>query len=63
MSVPIVASTKKEFEEVFAEDCHCCSQRAIVLHFALVEHVAGRLGSFSGTHCLDQESRAEARGA
>jgi hypothetical protein len=39
---------------LFAEDCHCCSQKALILRFALVEMVAGRLGSSSGTHCWAQ---------
>jgi hypothetical protein len=30
---------------LFAEDCHCCNQRVLMLRFALVEMVAGCLGS------------------
>ncbi len=46
-----------------AEDCHCCSQRALILRFALVGMVAERLGSSSRTHCWAQESCKAARGA
>jgi hypothetical protein len=41
---PRGTSTKSGLGELFAEDCHCCSQRALILQFALVEMVAGRLG-------------------
>jgi hypothetical protein len=63
MSVPGGASTKSGLGGLFAEDCHCCSQRALILRFALVEMVAGHLGSSSGTHCWAQESCKAARGA
>jgi hypothetical protein len=49
-------STKSGLGGLLAEDCYCCSQRELILQFALVEIVAGRLGSSSGTHCWAQES-------
>jgi hypothetical protein len=36
---------------LFAEDCHCCNQRVLILQFALVEMVVGRLGLSGGTYC------------
>ncbi len=48
---------------LLAEDCHCCSQRAFILRFALVKMAAGHLGSSSGTHCWAQGSWEAARGA
>jgi hypothetical protein len=50
-SVPGRASTKSGLGGLFAEDCHCCNQRVLILRFALVEMVARRLGSSWGTHC------------
>ncbi len=44
-SVPGGASTKSWLGGLFAEDCHCCNQRVLILRFALVDMVAGRLGS------------------
>ncbi len=44
-SVPGGASTKSWLGGLFAEDCHCCNQRVLILRFALVELVTGRLGS------------------
>jgi hypothetical protein len=44
---PWGASTTSRLGGLVAEDCHCCSQRALVLQFALVEMAAGRLGSSS----------------
>ncbi len=46
-----------------AEDCHCCSQRASIFCFALVEMVAGHLGLSWGTQFLAQDSLVVARGA
>ncbi len=43
-SVPGGASTKSRMGGLFAEDCHCCNQRELILQFALVVMVAGRLG-------------------
>ncbi len=63
MSVPGGASTKSGLGGLLAEDCHCCSQRALILQFALVEMAAGHLGLSSGTHCWAQENWEAARGA
>jgi hypothetical protein len=41
---------------IFAEDCHCFNQMVLILPFALVDMVAGRLGSSRGTYCWAQES-------
>jgi hypothetical protein len=61
-SVPGEASTKSGLGGLLAEDCHCCSQRALILRFALVKMAAGHLGSSSETHCWAQESWEVARG-
>jgi hypothetical protein len=42
---PWGASTKSGMGGLLAADCHCCNQRVLILQFALVEMVAGRLGS------------------
>jgi hypothetical protein len=60
---PRWASTKLGLGGHFAEDCHCSSQRVLILRFALVEMAAGRLRSSSGTHCWAQESSEAARDA
>ncbi len=57
------ASTKPRLGGLLAENCHCCSQRALILRYALVEMAAGHLGSSSGTHCWAQASWEAARGA
>jgi hypothetical protein len=46
-----------------AEDYHCCSHRVLISWFALLEMVAGRLGSSGGTHCWAQECWVVAMGA
>ncbi len=56
------ASTKSVLGLLFAEDCHCCSHRAVISRFALVEVAAGHLGSSGGTHCCAQESWEAAMG-
>jgi hypothetical protein len=48
---PWGASLRSGLGGLLAEDCHCCSQRALIMRFALVEMAAGHLGSSSGTHC------------
>jgi hypothetical protein len=63
MSVPGGASTKSGLGGLLAEDRHCCSHRALIFWFALVEMVAGRLELLGGTHCWAQESGEAARGA
>jgi hypothetical protein len=57
------ASTRSGLGGLFADDCHCCNQRVLILRLGLVEMVAGRCGSSSGTHCWAQESWELARGA
>jgi hypothetical protein len=41
---PRGASTKSGLGGLLAEDCHCCSQRALIFRFALVEMVANGIG-------------------
>ncbi len=62
-SFPGGASTKSGLGGLLAEDCHCCSQRALILQFAHVEIAAGHLRTSSGTHCQAQESWEATRGA
>jgi hypothetical protein len=45
-----------EFRGLLADDSHCCSQKVLILRFALVKIVAGCLGSSWGTYCWVQES-------
>jgi hypothetical protein len=59
---PRGASTRTGLGGLLAEECHCCSQRAFILRFALVEMVAGLLGSSWRTHCWAQESWEVVRG-
>ncbi len=38
------ASTRSGLGGPFADDCHCCNRRVLILQLALVEIVAGRRG-------------------
>jgi hypothetical protein len=62
MSVPGGASTRLQLGGLYTEDCHCCSQMVLIVWFAMVEMVAGRLGSSWETQFLAQDSWDVARG-
>jgi hypothetical protein len=56
------ASTKLGLGGLLDEDCHCCSLKALIFQYALVEMVAWRLLSSGGTHSWAQESWELVRG-
>ncbi len=48
---PRAISIKSELEGLLAEVCHCCNQRVLILQFAPIRIMTGRLELSSGTHC------------
>ncbi len=43
MSISEGASTKLGLGGILAEVCHCCSQKALILQFALIKMASGHL--------------------
>jgi hypothetical protein len=61
--VPRGATTKLQLGGLFAGDCHCCSHRAVIFWFAIIEMATGRLWSSGGTHRCTQEIWEMERGS